>query len=103
MVELRRYVDDIFATFETKDHTVLFYNYTSRQHSNINFTMETEKDTKLSFLDILVSNKVNIVTSVYRKPRSRGFLTNVFIFTSSKYKIGLIKTLLDRCYKINNT
>ena len=39
----KRYVDDIFAVFETKDHAVSFYNYINRQHSNIKFTMETEK------------------------------------------------------------
>ena len=48
-------------------------------------------------------NKPNLVTSVYRKPTYTGLLTNFFSFTPSKYKNGLIKTLLDRCYKINNT
>ena len=55
------------------------------------------------FLDVLVCNKPNLVTSVYRKPTYTGLLTNFFSFTPSKYKNGLIKTLLDRCYKINNT
>ena len=99
----KRYVDDIFAVFETKDHAVSFYNYISKEHSNIKFTMETEKKNgKLSFLNVLVYNKPNLVTSVYRKPTYPGLLTNIFSFTSSKYKNGLIKTLLDRCYKINN-
>ena len=31
------------------------------------------------------------------------FINNFFSFTPSIYKIGLIKTLLDRSYKINNT
>ena len=48
-------------------------------------------------------SKPNLVTSVYRKPTYAGLLTNFFSFTASKYKDGLIKTLLDRCYKINNT
>ena len=99
----KRYVDDIFAVFETKDHALSFYNYISRQHSKIKFTMETEKNGKLPFLDVLVCNKPNLITSVYRKPTYTGLLTNFFSFTPSKYKNGLIKTLLDRCYKINNT
>ena len=65
--------------------------------------MEAEKNGKLLFLDVLVCNKPNLVTSVYRKPTGTGLLTNFFCFTPSKYKNGLIKTLLDRCYKINNT
>ena len=66
--------------------------------------METEKENgKLPFLDVLVCNKRNLVTSVYRKPTYTGSLTNAFSFAPSKYKNGLIKTLLNRCYKINNT
>ena len=65
--------------------------------------MEAKKNSKLPFLDILVCNKPNLVTSVYRKPTYTGLLTNFFSFTPSKYKNGLIKTLLDRCYKVNNT
>ena len=48
-------------------------------------------------------NKPNLVTSAYRKPTYTGLLTNFFSFTPPIYKNGLIKTLLDRCYKISNT
>ena len=66
--------------------------------------METEKDSKLHFLDILVCSKPNLVISVYRKPTYTGLLmTHIISFTPSKYKIGLIKTLLERCYKISKT
>ena len=65
--------------------------------------MKTEKNGKLPFLDVLVCSKLNLITSVYRKATYTGLLTIFFSFTPSKYKNGLIKTLLDRCYKINNT
>ena len=65
--------------------------------------MEILKNGKLPFLVVLVCNKHNLVTSVYRKPLYTGLLTNFFSFTPSKYKNGLIKTLLDRSYKIINT
>ena len=48
-------------------------------------------------------NKSHLVASVYRKPTYTGLLTNFFGSAPSKYKNGLIKTLLDRSYKINNT
>ena len=65
--------------------------------------METGKNPgKLPFLDVLVRNKPNIVTCVYRKPTYTGLLATLFSFTPSKYKNGLIKTLLERCYKIKN-
>ena len=97
----KRYVDDIFSVFETKDHAVSFCYYINRQHRNIKFSMETEINGKLPFLDVLVCNKLNLVTSIYRKSTYTGLLTTFFSFTPSKYKNGLIKTLLDRRYKIN--
>ena len=42
------------------------------------------------------------LTSIYRKKTFTGLLTNYFSFTSYSYKVGLIKTLVDRAYKINN-
>ena len=47
------------------------------------------------------SNK--IITSVFRKNKFSGVLTNNFCFTSMSYKIGLVKCLIDRAYRINNT
>ena len=41
--------------------------------------------------------------SVYRKKTFTGLLTNFYSFTSYSYKIDLIRTLVDRAYKINNT
>ena len=65
--------------------------------------METEKDNKFSFLDILVCSKPNLGASVYRKPTYKGLLTYLSSFKPSKYKTDLVKTLLDRRYKISNT
>ena len=44
-----RYVGDTLAVFETIDLTVSFYSYIKRQHNNIKFTIEIEKDNKLHF------------------------------------------------------
>ena len=41
--------------------------------------------------------------SGHRKRTFSGFLTNFFSSTSYSYKIGLIRTLVDRAYKINTT
>ena len=42
-------------------------------------------------------------TSVYRKKTFTGLLTNYFSFARLNYKLGLVKTLLDRVYMINNS
>ena len=38
----RRYVDDIFVLFKSKEHLKLFVNYMNSKHNNIKFTFQTE-------------------------------------------------------------
>ena len=66
--------------------------------------MEKESDRCLPFLDVYIdNNSQEVITSIYRKRTFTGLLTNFFSFTSFSYKLGLIKTLIDRIYKVNNT
>ena len=60
---------------------------------------------KIPFLDVLIDNSQpqSPITRVYRKKTFTGLLTNYFSFTPFSYKLGLIRTLVDRTYKINNT
>ena len=51
----------------------------------------------------LITTYPFFLTIVYRKKTFTGLLTNYFSFTSYSYKVGLIRTLVDRAYKINNT
>ena len=105
----RRYVDDIICCFRNSNDARLFFEYLNSCHPNIKFTMETEEKGQLPFLDVLLSKQSasdrqgSFITSVYRKKTYTGLLTNYFSFTPFKYKLGLIKTLIDRAYKINNT
>jgi hypothetical protein len=64
--------------------------------------MEVEIDQKLPFLDILINNEDNLKTSVYHKPTYTGLLMNFQSFLPFQYKLGLIRTLIDRTYKISN-
>ena len=64
----RRYVD-IFVFFNSAQHLKRFHNYLNSRHLNIYFTMENEKDNRMSFLDVnIVREKDKFTTSVYRKP-----------------------------------
>ena len=67
--------------------------------------MEKEFNWTLTFLDVCINNKDPscFITSVYHKKTFTGLLTNFFSFTLFSYKLGLIRTLLDRAYMINNT
>ena len=81
-----------------------FFDFINSQHPNIKFTFEKQNDGKLSFLDVLINNSSHdCVFSVFHEKTYTGLLTNFFSFTPFRYKIGLIRTLIDRTYKINNT
>ena len=58
----------------------------------------------MPFLDVLVAKQTgnSFKTSIYHQTTCTGPLTNIFCFTAFSYKIGLIKTLIDRTFKINS-
>ena len=56
-VVYRRYVDDIFDLFKSKEHVRLFVNYMNSKHKNIKFTFETEGSNNFSFLDVKITRK----------------------------------------------
>ena len=100
----KRYLDDIFAVFESESDADAFYSYLNTRHENIKFTFEKEKDNKLPFLDILINNnESDLQTSVFHKKTYTGLLMNYFSFVPNCYKLDLIKLLVDRMYRINNS
>ena len=100
----RRYVDDTFCVFKSEHDAMLFFYYINSRHSNIKFTFEKQINNKLSFLDILIDNSSsNCVFSVFHKKTYTRLSNNFFSFTPFRYKIGLVRTLIDRISKINNT
>jgi len=81
-------------------------NFIAKSHyTNIHFTMEKETDHVLPFLDVLIDNTHHgsVVTSAFRNKTFTGLLSNYLSFAPLSYKIGLIRTLIDRVFKINNT
>ena len=98
----KRYVDDIFCLLENEMEAKKFLDYLNKKHPSIKFTMETEVNKCIPFLDVLITstNDGTITTSVYRKSTFMGLFLNFVSFTPMLYKLGLIKTLIDRVYKI---
>ena len=101
----RRYVDDTFCLFNTERDAKDFFNYINSKHPCIRFTMEKEVNNTLPFLDIEINNSNAILTktTVFRKKTFVGLFTNFLSFSPTIYKTGLVKTLIDRVYRINNT
>ena len=73
----------------------------SSKGQNINFTVGQENIGSLSFLDVKICRKNGkFVTSVYRKPASRGVFTNYESFIPTYQKRGALHTLLHRSFSI---
>ena len=95
----RKYADDIFFMFESRDHVKKFLKYMNSRHPNIQFICEEEYNNKISFLGISVTRVNNKLTrSLYCKKAFSGVYLNFNIFLPMDYKKGLIHNLLFRVY-----
>ena len=71
-------------------------------HSSLKFTMETESNSKLPFLRTQLLNKrTHVETKVYVKPTNTGLLLNCKSHVDDRYKLGLLKTMLDRAFRLS--
>ena len=73
----RHYVDDIFILFKSNDHLKSFQGFLNSCHLNMSFSMETEKENKLSFLDVeVIREQDKFTNTIYRKPTFSGVYSN---------------------------
>ena len=94
----RRYINEIFALFSSSNYADRFREYLSSKHPNIKFSVEKEEDDCFPFLDINIFHEND---KVYRKKNTfSGVYTNFKSFIPETYKIGLIKSLLFRCFSL---
>ena len=97
----KRYVEDTFLLFRSKDRIEKFRGYLDCQHPNIKFTSEIEENNSISFLDIKISRVNNsFSTNFYRKVTFSGVFTNFESFIPISYKSNLIFALLFRAFKL---
>ena len=105
----RHNVDDTFCLFHTE---IMHFCSTIQNTSsnircpNIHFKMEREVEKKSAFLDIVRQQTlIPSITpeTVFQTKTFTDVLTNYFTVALLSYKLGLVKTLMDSAYKINNT
>ena len=64
--------------------------------------MELEDNWKLPFLGIvIIRNGLRLDTKVYRKPTDTGLLLHYQSHVDVKYKHSLLKTMLNRAFKLS--
>ena len=99
----KRFVDDTitFAKIEAIDHILTVLNSFD---PNIQFTYETEKNSKLPFFDVMLCRKYNkLVCSAYRKSTNSDMNMNWQSFAPKPWKMGILKSLIERAFLICST
>ena len=97
----RRYVDDTFTIIKHNE-VDYFLDHLNQQHTSIRFTMETENDNKIAFLDPLVTREPDgrLHTTVYRKPTHTDQYLAYDSHHPQSVKRGIVKCLNDRAKRI---
>ena len=95
------YLDYIFVLSKSSDHLKRFQSCLNSCHVSMSFTIETEQNNRISLLDVnVIREHGKFITSVYRKPTFSGVYFHFDSFLSDTYKIGMIYTLVNRCFRI---
>lgn len=97
-----RYVDDVLCLWKGTDRQLNnFLIWLNNLDTNIQFTIETEQNCSINFLDITLTRLNNRLSfNIYRKPT---FSDNVIPITSrhsSNIKLSSFHSMLDRLIKI---
>ncbi|XP_071439457.1 uncharacterized protein [Hetaerina americana] len=100
-----RYVDDTFIVWPHGTEALTeFLGHMNSVHPNIQFTMETEKNKRLPFLDILIERKRDgsLGHQVYRKPTHTDLYLNGRSHHHPAQKRGVISTLVHRATSVSD-
>jgi hypothetical protein len=100
-----RYVDDTFVIWpHGRPDLDRFLEHLNGQHPSIQFTMETEENGRIPFLDVMVEKKTDgsFGHSVYRKKTHTDRYLHAASHHHPSQKAGLIKTLVHRAKTISD-
>ena len=100
----RRYVDDTITAMPDVAGAESFLSTLNECHPSISFTMELASNNKLPFLGMeITKNGRQLSTSVYRKPTNTGLLLHFHSHVDRRYKTSLLRTMVDRAYRLSST
>ena len=96
-----RFVDDVFSYFANQSRSVEFFDQLNGLHEALRFTQGGEQECSLPFLDVKVSRTDDgIITSMYHKTTFTGPYTPWDLFSTTSYKINLVRSLTNRVLRI---
>ena len=97
----KRYVDDTYTILD-RGNVDDFLQHLNNPQPSIRFTMETENNNKLAFLDTAVSREPDgrLTTSVYRKPTHTDQYLAYDSHHPQSVKCGIVKCLYERAKRL---
>ena len=99
-----RYVDDTLTIMLSVNAASNFLQVLNACHPSISFTMEVENDGMLPFVGIQLLNKsTSINTKVFVKPINKGLLLHYDSHVDARYKHCLVRTMLERAYRLSSS
>ena len=95
------FTDVMSMIFSYSSNLKYFQDFLNSCHFNMSFSMETEKENKLSFLDVeIIREQGKFTAIVNRKPTLVAYIVTFKVFLSSVYKFGMVYTLVYRFFCI---
>ena len=96
-----RYVDDILVIVPRRTNLQDVLNRLNSTHDSIKFTLETERDNRLPFLDVLILREDSGYRfTVYRKPTNKDNYIHFYSAHSERTKSGIVIGFLLRAHRI---
>ncbi|CAH8568118.1 unnamed protein product [Dicrocoelium dendriticum] len=102
LVYYGRYVDDIFCISDSHLCTDELVRQFNSAHANIKFTLESECNNSMSYLDVQISRRSDgsVQRSVHRKTTWNGQYTHFASFVPLSQKRKLVRCLTERARRI---
>lgn len=98
----RRYVDDTFLIYNGNTRQLhLFSNYLNSLSENIKFTLETENNSAINFLDLtLFKENSNLKYKIYRKPTTTDHTIHASSNHPQSHKMAAYNSFVNRLLKV---
>ncbi|XP_022789256.1 uncharacterized protein LOC111328964 [Stylophora pistillata] len=99
----KRYVDDTLSIMADTETAEKFLAILNESHPSVSFTMELAVNGKLSFLGTeIMQRNCRLETKVYKRPPDTGMLLHYQSHVDVRYKQSLLKTMVNRAFKLSS-
>jgi len=103
LVFYKRYVDDNLSKMPDASSASEFLLTLNEIHPSLSFKNGTRRQRKLPFLGmVIIRNGPRLDTKVYVKPTDTGLLLHYQSHVDVRYKHSLLKTMLNRAFKLSS-